>query len=97
MLCRCANDYYAGELTSAINRIIEDVNHRFTIDVLIRNFKSSDFHRSAANLRRDRFKPTDVLARIDLVAVTKRLKQLLLIKDKAEQKVCVEDAYRAEI
>jgi hypothetical protein len=89
--------YNVGELTNAINRIVEDVNHRFTIDVLTRNFKSGDLHRSASNLRRDRFKPTDVLDRIDLNAVTKRLKQLLLIKDKAEQKVCVGEAHRAEI
>lgn len=34
--------YNAGELTSAINRIVEDVNHRFTIDVLTKKFKSSD-------------------------------------------------------
>ena len=34
--------YNAGELTSAINRIAEDVNHRFTIDVLTKKFKSSD-------------------------------------------------------
>ena len=34
--------YGAGELTSAINRIIEDVNHRFVLEVLTRLFVSHD-------------------------------------------------------
>ena len=89
--------YEAGELTSAINRIVEDVNHRFTIDVLTRNFKSSDLKISAANLRRDRFKPTDILDRININAVTKRLKDLLLIYDKSEQSVAINEAHRTEI
>lgn len=31
--------YEAGELTNAINRIVEDINHRFTLDVLTRDFR----------------------------------------------------------
>ena len=89
--------YDAGELTGAINRIVEDVNHRFTLDVLTRDFKSGDLSRSASNLRRDRFKPSDVLDRVDVGAVTKRLKHLLLIRDKAEQTVGISEAHRAEI
>lgn len=89
--------YDAGELTSAINRIVEDVNHRFTIDVLTRNFKSNDLKISASNLRRDRFKPTDILDRIDINIVSKRLKKLLLIKDKIEQTINISEVHRAEI
>ena len=89
--------YDAGELTSAINRIVEDVNHRFTIEVLTQKFKSSDLKISATNLRRDRFKPTDILDRIDVNTVTKRLKNLLLIRDKEEQSVNISDAHRSEI
>lgn len=89
--------YNAGELTSAINRVVEDGNHRFTIDVLTRNFKSGDLKRSQANLRRDRFKPTDVLDRVDIDSVTKRLKELLLIKDREEQSVAINESHRAEI
>ena len=89
--------YDAGELTSAINRIVEDVNHRFTIEVLTQKFKSSDLKISATNLRRDRFKPTDILDRIDISAVTKRLKNLLLIRDKEEQSVNISEAHRSEI
>ena len=58
--------YEAGELTNAINRIVEDINHRFTLDVLIRDFRSSDLSLSAKNLRRDRFRPTDILDRVDV-------------------------------
>lgn len=89
--------YDAGELTNAINRIVEDENHRFTIEVLTRKFKSGDLSRSAQNLRRDRFKPTDILDRVDIGAVTKRLKHLLQIRDKAELSVGIGEAHRAEI
>ena len=89
--------YDAGELTNSINRIVEDVNHRFTIEVLTRTFKSGDLSRSAQNLRRDRFRPTDVLDRVDIGAVTKRLKHLLQIRDKAELSVGMGEAHRAEI
>jgi len=62
--------YDAGELTSAINRIVEDVNHRFTMEVLTQKF---------------------------LPHVTKRLKKLLLIRDKEEQSVNISNAHRTEI
>lgn len=89
--------YDAGELTSAINRIVEDVNHRFTMEVLTQKFKSNDLRISASNLRRDRFRPTDILDRVDIGAITKRLKKLLLIRDKEEQSVIISDAHRTEI
>ncbi|MDD5941590.1 AAA family ATPase [Fibrobacter sp.] len=89
--------YDAGELTNAINRIVEDVNHRFTIEVLTRKFKSGDLRRSAQNLRRERFKPTDILDRVDIGAVTKRLKHILQRRDKAELSVGIGEAHRAEI
>lgn len=89
--------YDAGELTSAINRIVEDVNHRFTMEVLTQKFKSNDLRISASNLRRDRFRPTDILDRVDIGAITKRLKKLLLIRDKEEQSINISDAHRTEI
>ena len=39
--------YEAGELTSAINRIIEDMNHRFLISVLTDDFLSHDLRLTA--------------------------------------------------
>ncbi len=46
--------YDAGELTGAINRIIEDMNHRFVVEVLTREFKSADLGLAARNLRNER-------------------------------------------
>ena len=36
--------YEAGELTGAINRIIEDMNHRFVLSVLTKDFVLSLIH-----------------------------------------------------
>ena len=89
--------YEKNELTNAINRIVEDINHRFTIEVLTRDFKSNDLQISANNLRKDREEPTDILDRIDILNVNETLKFLLEIKDKEEQKVEIQDAHRYEI
>ena len=89
--------YEANELTSAINRIVEDINHKFTIRVLTKDFKSGDLSRSAKNMLRDRENPNDILYRIDKAAVTQRLKELLEIRNKPEQKVEISDAHRLEI
>lgn len=89
--------YEKNELTNAINRIVEDMNHRFTMEVLTRDFKSNDLRISASNLRKDREEPTDILDCIDILKVNKMLKSLLEIKDKEEQKVEIQDAHRYEI
>ena len=89
--------YEKNELTNAINRIVEDMNHRFTMEVLTRDFKSNDLRISASNLRKDREEPTDILDRIDILKVNELLKSLLEIKDKEEQKVEIQDAHRYEI
>ena len=89
--------YEANELTSAINRIVEDINHRFTIAVLTKDFKSGDLSRSAKNMLRDRENPNDILYRIDKAEVTQRLKELLEIRNKPEQKVEISEAHRLEI
>ena len=89
--------YEKKELTSAINRVVEDINHRFTLEVLTRDFKSHDLGISANNLRRDRENPTDILDRIDLAGVTKSLRQLLEIRKREEQTVNLREAHAAEI
>lgn len=89
--------YERNELTSAINRVVEDINHRFTLEVLSRDWKSHDLGISAGNLRRDRKNPTDILDRIDLPAVTDRLRKLLEIRNKKEQTVKLDEAHAAEI
>lgn len=89
--------YNVNELTSAINRIVEDINHRFTIEVLTKDFVSSDLSLSAKNLLRDKNESNDVLYRIDRQEVTENLRKLLEIRNKPEQSVNITDAHKIEI
>lgn len=91
--------YEAGELTGAINRIIEDMNHRFLIRILINKFKSHDLGSAADVLRKERNPEhrSDILDRIDTEAVTKRLMDLLEIRNKEEQSIGITNAHVEEI
>ncbi|MCR5648904.1 MAG: AAA family ATPase, partial [Oscillospiraceae bacterium] len=89
--------YEMGELASAINRVVEDMNHRFTVETLTRTFRSNDLGISASNLRRDREAPTDVLDRIDAGAVTAEIKKALDILDIGEQSVAVGPEHAEQI
>ncbi len=89
--------YEKNELTSAINRVVEDINHRFTLEVLTQDWKSHDLGISAGNLRRDREKPVDILDRVDMTAVTDSLRRLLEIRNKAEQSIELDDVHAAQI
>lgn len=91
--------YDSGELTGAINRVIEDMNHRFVLEVLTRPFVSHDLGLAAANLRRERDpqKRTDVLDSIDVSAVTDRLREILEIRNREEQSVGITKAHVEEI
>ena len=81
--------YDAGELTSAVNRIVEDMNHSFLLSVLTREFLSNDLHITRKNLRKnpDPEKRSDALSIIDEDAVVDRLRHILDIRNKAEMKV----------
>lgn len=91
--------YEAGELTSAINRIIEDMNHRFLISVLTKDFVSHDLRLTAANLRKERDpqKRTAVLDTIGNETVTRRLMELLDIRNQEEQSIGITKAHINEI
>lgn len=89
--------YEKDELTSAINRVVEDMNHQFTLEVLTNAFKSHDLGVSKTNLRKDRENPTDILDEIDTEAVTERLKVLLEIRNKDEQIVSITPEHVREI
>ena len=89
--------YQKNELTSAINRVVEDQTHRFTVEVLTRDFKSNDLALSARNLPSDRMHPNDILDRVDIKSVTLRLKNLLEIRNRAEQSVSVDSVHAEEI
>ena len=69
--------YENKELTNAINRVVEDINHRFTVDVLTKTFKSSDLSISARNLLKDKNNSIDILSNIDRESVEKRLMETL--------------------
>lgn len=85
--------YTNDELTSAINRIIEDINHRFTIEILDKDFKSNDLALSQRNLRKE----SDILDNIDANDVTQRLKHLLQIKNKNERKITINENHVLQI
>ena len=89
--------YDKNELTSAINRVIEDENHYFTKETLTRTFESNDLALSSKNLRRDRNHPNDILDRIDVETVTEKLKKALEILNIEEQGVKIDDIHAAEI
>ena len=91
--------YEAGELTSAINRIIEDMNHRFLLSVLTDDFQSHDLRLTASNLRKERDpeKRTEILDHIDTESVTQRLMELLDIRNKEEQSLGITDTHIQEI
>lgn len=91
--------YESGELTGAINRIIEDMNHRFLLKVLTQDFVSHDLRFSASNLRkeRDSEKRTEVLDTIDTEAVTRCLMNILDIRNKDEQSIGITEVHITEI
>lgn len=92
-----ADLYEKNELTSAINRVIEDINHRFTLEVLTNDFKSHDLEISKRNLRKDRENPRDILDRIDEETFVDGLRKALEILNKNEQSIAITEAHRIEI
>ena len=89
--------YDAGELTNAINRIVEDMGHRFTREVIQRAFKSHDLGISRNNLRSDRGNTENVLDDIDTVSVTENLMRLLDIQDNDKRKIDIREEHVREI
>lgn len=89
--------YQKNELTSVINRVVEDMNHKFIVQVLTRDFVSHDIGQSARNLRNARVSPNDILDRIDLEEVTRKLRNLLEIRNRNEQSIEIEDIHCREI
>lgn len=91
--------YRADELTNAINRIIEDMNHEFVVDVVTRAFTSHDYALTARNLRRssDPRRRSDALDFMDREAITARLMQLLDIRKSDDLTVDVSEAVVREI
>lgn len=91
--------YDANELTNAINRIIESMNHRFVLRVLTEEFQSNDLKLARKNLLRERDLTlrTDILQHIDTETVTKGLMRLLNIIDEEDAKIPLTNAHVQEI
>ena len=89
--------YDKNELTSAINRVVEDINHRFTLEVLTQSWESSDLGDFDSKLRWVQENSTGILDRVNLAAVTDSLRKLLEIRNKAEQTVKLDTVHVAEI
>ena len=89
--------YEKKELTNVINRVVEDITHRFTIDVLTKTFKSNDLSLSRKNLRNDKLNPTNILDDIDYDKFIENYKILLDILDKNEQKIEINEWHAIEI
>ena len=91
--------YDANELTNAINRIIEDENHDFTIKVITDLFESHDLGSTSQLLRkaRDEENRTDVLDTIDKSQILATLKKILEIKEKDNQTIGITDTHVEEI
>lgn len=77
--------YDSNELTNVINRITEDMNHDFLLNVITRRFKSNDLGSSKQLLLHQKDPETrTALYDIDEEAVLKRIKEMLDIKEKDE-------------
>ena len=91
--------YEADELTNAINRIIQDMNHEFTREVILKRFVSRDLRSAAQMLRSssDESARTDALDNIDASDVISRLKTILGIYEKEQLSERVSQAAADEI
>ena len=91
--------YEADELTNAINRIIEDMNHRFVLSTLVRKFESADLKLASSNIARstDPRRQTNALLKADVPRVTKRLMDILDIRRAEDLKAGLTDGTAAQI
>ncbi len=88
-----------GELTGAINRVIESMNHRFVLRVLTEEFRSNDLSLARKNLLREKNPElrTDLLDRIDLEEVTETLMEILQIRKQNAMETEISEAHLSEI
>ncbi len=89
--------FMQGELTSVINRVVENMNHRFTKETLTKTFLSSDLSLTARNLLKDRDESFDLNDNIDRELVVQSIKDMLDILNKEEQSVEIDDVHAFQI
>lgn len=75
--------YESGELTNAINRVVEHDNHEFTAQIITKLFKSSDLGSASqiAISASDESRRTDILSKVDKAKVTDSLMKILDIRN----------------
>ena len=91
--------YDKGELTGAINRIIESMNHQFLLHILTRPFKSHDLGSAAEVLRKqsDPDKQSTLLDTIDHKGITNSLMDILKIKNAENMQIGLTQTHADEI
>lgn len=91
--------YETDELTGAINRIIESMNHRFLLSTLVRPFVSHDLGSAAELFRKlpEGEGKTRILDQIDRRTVAKKLMEILKIRDQEDARIGITQAHIAEI
>lgn len=89
--------YERGELTNVINRVVENINHSFTKEVIERTFKSHDIAVTAANLLRDREDPVNIKEHMDIDSVTAGIMKMLDILNKEDQSIDVDADHMTQI
>lgn len=90
--------YDNGELTNVINRIVENMNHRFLLSVVEEKFKPHDLG-SAKNLllHEAPLERAFVLSSVDTQKIVNTLKNLIDVKEKDETKVKITDYHIEKI
>lgn len=91
--------YDAGELTNAINRVIEDMTHRFVLRTFTKSFKSHDLGSAAQLMRKetDPMRKSDILDLVNTEDITKRLMELLDIRNQEILSIGITKAHIEEI
>lgn len=86
--------YDKGELTNAINRIVEDMNHRFLLSIVEREFKSHDLGSAKNLLLHDvPLSRARILDDVDTKKIVERLKTIISVKEKEELTVPISQAH----
>lgn len=90
--------YNNNELTNVINRIVENMNHLFLLNVIEEKFKSHDLGSAKNLLLHDApLERAFVLTSIDGEKVINKLKTLIEIKEKSETKITITNEHIEKI
>jgi len=89
--------YECDELTNVINRVVENINHSFTKNVVEKTFSSHDISVTALNLLKDRNHPINIKEHMDIDTITLGIMQILDILNKEEQSIDINDAHMSQI